>query len=101
MKGKKHHKGGGSVEFAGGNKDVEDEAEKPEGERENKKHGGKIKKRARGGKIEGHAAKYHLGKPGRKRGGRVGADLAPLSSASRPAGIGKQASVQSSEKSSD
>lgn len=96
------HASGGRIEDAGGSDYVKHEAEQPEGERENKKRGGKVKaKRARGGKIEGHAAKHHLGRPGRKRGGRVGADLAPLSSASRPAGIGKQAKVQSVEKSPD
>jgi hypothetical protein len=86
---------GGPIKEAGGNPYVEEEAEE-------KKRGGKVKhKRARGGKIDGKAAHHHLGKPGRKRGGRVGADLAPLSSASRPAGIGKQAPVQSSGKSPD
>jgi hypothetical protein len=100
MKGKKHRAGGGDVsepggpvKEAGGNPYVEAEAKE-------KKRGGKVK-RKHGGKIEGHAAKHHLGKPGRKRGGRVGADLAPLSSASRPAGIGKQAPTQDGGASQD
>jgi hypothetical protein len=103
MKGKKHHKAsGGKVEDAGGSKFVEHEAEEPEGERENKKRGGRVHKaKKHGGKIEGKAARHHLGRPGRKRGGRVGADLAPLSSASKSSGIGKQAPVQSGPHSSD
>jgi hypothetical protein len=92
---------GGPVKEAGGNPYVEEEAaEKEVSGHHDKKHGGKVK-RARGGRIEGHAARHHLGKPGRKRGGRAGADLSPLSSASRPASIGKQAPVQASPKSPD
>lgn len=33
--------------------------------------------------AEGAKAKHKLGRPGRKRGGRVGADQAPLSTAAR------------------
>lgn len=64
----------------GGDRAVEEEAEE-------KKHGGRAKKhhekRAKGGHVEGHKPKHHLGRkaPGRKRGGRVGADLAPLTEA--------------------
>lgn len=47
-------------------------------EAEERKHGGRAKHR-----VEGHKAKHHLGRPGRKRGGRVGADMAPLSSAAK------------------
>ena len=94
---------GGPIKEAGGNPYVTEEAAEKEGSgHHDKKHGGKVHhKRARGGRIEGHAARHHLGKPGRKRGGRAGADLSPLSSASRPASIGKQAPVQSSAKSPD
>ena len=48
-----------------------------------KKRGGRAKHKA-GGKVmhaEGGKAKHHMGKPGRKRGGGVGADKTPLSSA--------------------
>jgi hypothetical protein len=63
----------------GGDRAVEEEAEE-------KKHGGRAKhhpKRAKGGHVEGHKPKHHMGRkaPGRKRGGRVGADTAPLTSA--------------------
>lgn len=53
-------------------------------------------KRKRGGSVkhvggpEGKASKMRLDRPGRKTGGRVGADTAPLSSAARvskPAGL--------------
>ena len=37
--------------------------------------------RKRGGKVHGDMMKKRLDRPGRKRGGRVGADSAPLSSA--------------------
>lgn len=68
----------------GGDPAVEKEAEE-------KKRGGKVK-RAKGGHVEGHKPKHHLGKkvPGRKRGGRVGADTAPLSSANRTTGAERQ-----------
>lgn len=38
-------------------------------------------KRKHGGKVEGKMAHMHLGRPGRKKGGRVGSDQSPLSSA--------------------
>ena len=47
-----------------------------EKEAEDKKKGGRVKHHMAGAK-----AKHRLDKPGRKRGGRVGADHAPLSSA--------------------
>lgn len=82
-----HKAGGGKVAKAGGNPFVEEEADE-------KKRGGKVK-RKHGGKIEGKAAHHHLGRPGRKRGGKVGADLSPLSSASKPSEVGHQAATQS------
>lgn len=39
--------------------------------------------RKRGGKVEGEMKKARLDRPGRKRGGGVGADTSPLSSAAR------------------
>lgn len=75
-----HHKGkmkraeGGKAEFySGADSNVAKEAEE-------KKHGGKVK-RKEGGKVHGHMAKHRLDKPGRKRGGAIGADMKPLSSA--------------------
>lgn len=72
MKGKTHKRdAGGAVPHdtkevrAGGNPKVFEEAEK-------KKHGGA---------IHGAKAKHKLDRPGRKLGGRVGADRSPLSSA--------------------
>lgn len=55
---------------------VEKEAE------EGRKNGGRMKKKA-GGMVEGHEKKKRLDRPGRKRGGKIGADMAPLSSAAK------------------
>ncbi len=86
MKGKKHHKaGGGKIEVdgmkaneGGGDPAVEREAEE-------KKKGGKVHKmhRRAGGHVDGHEKKHRMDHktPGRKSGGRVGADKSPLSSA--------------------
>lgn len=99
--GRAHHARGGSTgrehEYAGGNPDVIKEAEgkEPYSKGDEKKHGGKVKKhhgkehkRAAGGKVEksvglmtGGAVRPRLDRPGRKMGGRVGADRSPLSSA--------------------
>lgn len=65
----KKRSSGGAIE-AGGNPEVFKEA----------------KERKRGGramKMEGAAAKMRLDRPGRKTGGRVGADKSPLSTAAR------------------
>ena len=43
-------------------------------------------KRAAGGKVCGKMGKMRLDRPGRKRGGRVGADMAPLSTANAATG---------------
>jgi hypothetical protein len=40
--------------------------------------------RKRGGKVEGGAKKPHMGRAGRARGGGVGSDLKPLTSAASP-----------------
>lgn len=79
MKGKK--KAGGGAMKVSGNPNVFKEADE-------RKKGGRAK-RASGGKVEGKviglmtggAVKPRLDRPGRKLGGRVGADKAPLSSA--------------------
>ena len=73
-----HKKKGGRIGMkVSGNPDVFEEADE-------KKHGGKVKKK-HGGKVvglmTGGAVKPRLDRPGRKMGGRVGADKAPLSSA--------------------
>lgn len=46
-----------------------------------RKRGGAVKKDE--GKVEGKMSKMRLDRPGRKKGGRVGADSAPLSSAAK------------------
>lgn len=71
----------GSTMVVAGNPNVLKEAQE-------KKKGGKVK-RATGGKVEGKviglmtggAVRPRLDRPGRKSGGRVGADKSPLSSA--------------------
>ncbi len=84
----KHHKAGGRTEMkVSGNPDVFAEAEDKHGTM--KKHGGKVKKhhRATGGKViglmTGGGVRPRLDRPGRKRGGGVGADTSPLSTAHR------------------
>lgn len=79
----RHRKGGGRTEMkVSGNPDVFEEAEDKHGTK--KKHGGKVK-RAAGGKViglmTGGGVRPRLDRPGRKRGGGVGADTSPLSSA--------------------
>lgn len=80
MKGKKS--GGGRTNMrVSGNPDVFKEADE-------RKKGGKVK-RATGGKVEGKivglmtggAVRPRLDRPGRKSGGRVGSNNAPLSTA--------------------
>ena len=51
-------------------------------EAEERKHGGKVKKEMKGlGKMEGHEPKHHMGRHKRARGGGVGSDSRPFSSA--------------------
>ncbi len=80
---KKSHKASGGIAVAGGNPDVLKEAEE-------KKRGGKAM-----GKVEGKMSKMRLDKPGRKTGGRVGADKSPLSSANRTSSPDKAPMSQS------
>jgi hypothetical protein len=90
MKGghKSHHhgkKGGGRVGLvASGNPDVLKEAkgEEPYDKGDEKKKGGAVKRKD-GGHVHGKATRHRMDrpKPGRKRGGGVGADRSPLSSA--------------------
>lgn len=71
---------------------------------EGRKHGGKVKRKEKkhGGGVEhavdGHAGKHRMDRPrpGRRSGGRCGADMAPLSSANKTRSpVGR--SVESSE----
>lgn len=89
----KHHKSGGEVKpdagedpgrdtYAGQESNVKKEAE---GTRR-AKHGGRLKRKD-GGSVEGHKPRHHMHR-GRARGGSVGSDMHPLSSAHR----GKEAS---------
>lgn len=76
-----NRKSGGRTEMkVSGNPDVFAEAE----DRENKKKGGNVK-RATGGKViglmTGGGVKPRMDRPGRKRGGGVGANTSPLSTA--------------------
>jgi len=53
-------------------------------EADEKKHGGRTKKHYKdGGHVMGHHGKKRLDRPGRKRGGGVGADTSPLTTAAR------------------
>ena len=65
-------------------------------EAEEKKRGGRAKKK-HGGKahlVSGGKAEHHLGRPGRKRGGRAGADKMPLSSAAHVTHEGSTAGAE-------
>jgi hypothetical protein len=53
-----------------------------EKEAEEKKSGGRVKRKA-GGAAMGDSAKKRFDRPGRKRGGAIGADMHPLSSAAK------------------
>lgn len=71
MAARHKRKSGGGIAVAAGNPFVLKEAEE-------KKKGGKVM-----GKVHGAASRPRLDRPGRKSGGRVGADKSPLSSAHR------------------
>ena len=79
-----HHKasGGRTGMVVSGNPDVLKEAHGKESydKGDERKKGGRVK-RAHGGHIDGHKSKHRMDRPGRKRGGAVGADRSPLSSA--------------------
>jgi hypothetical protein len=73
MKGKKRASGGKLPLIAAGNPNVIKEAQE-------KKKGGKVKDV---GHMAGGKSRHRLDRPGRKSGGRVGADKSPLSTANR------------------
>jgi hypothetical protein len=81
-KTEKHHKaGGGRIGMkASGNPDVFKEAEGKEeyAKGDERKRGGKVKKEMH---AEGHKAHHRMDRPKRARGGSVGADRHPFSSA--------------------
>lgn len=74
---------GGKIEPAIKPKAYNAEGSNVEKEADEKKRGGKVKKMRRGGHVEGMHGKKRLDRPGRKRGGSVGADMHPLSTASK------------------
>lgn len=88
MKGRKCRAAGGVVDkdeapkdvYAGRDSNVVKEADE-------RKSGGRVKKKDMG-KPEGKMSKMRLDRPGRKSGGRVGADKSPLSSAAKVSGPG-------------
>ena len=85
MKGRKCKAGGGGMPMkVSGNPDVFKEAE-------GRKKGGKVMKAKKAMKADGAKAKHRMDRPGRKTGGRVGADKAPLSSAHGTTSPSKQA----------
>lgn len=86
MKGKAKRAGGGVVAKDPSPKDVYAGADSPtRKEADERKHGGRVK-RKEGGKVEGKMSKMRLDRPGRKSGGRVGADRSPLSEAAKTTG---------------
>ncbi|MBM7047574.1 hypothetical protein [Rhizobium lusitanum] len=64
--------------YAGADSNVKKEADE-------RKDGGRVKKKEMG-KVDGKKSKMRLDRPGRKAGGRVGADSSPLSSAAKTTG---------------
>jgi hypothetical protein len=86
-------------EYGGGDKNDEPDAEvsysgkspvTDEAHGDEKKRGGKVKRKTGGkaemkkemGKVEGEERRHRMDRPGRKRGGGVGADKTPLTTAS-------------------
>lgn len=71
----------------------------PYKEAEELKKGGRAKKKHGGAAhmVHGGKAKHHLGRPGRKRGGRAGSDKMPLSSAAHVKHEGSSAGEHSTD----
>lgn len=78
----RHREMGGKVEPMVKPKPYNAQGSEVEKEADEKKDGGRMK-RAKGGHVEGKKAMMRLDRPGRKRGGRVGADMSPLTTASK------------------
>lgn len=78
MKGKKKSEGGGVMKVSGNPNVFKEAAERKKGGKVKKKDGGTVI-----GLMTGGAVRPRLDRPGRKMGGRVGADSAPLSSANK------------------
>jgi hypothetical protein len=76
-------KGGRIGMVASGNPDVIKEAygEEPYAEGDERKRGGKVKKKKDGMQAEGKKAHHRMDRPKRARGGKVGSDRNPFSSA--------------------
>ncbi len=89
---------GGKAQVVSGNKNVISEAEEDKtGDIDTHKKGGKVKaKRKTGGKVvglmTGGTVRPRLDRPGRKRGGGVGANSSPLSTAHNASGGGEGSS---------
>lgn len=78
----KHREDGGKVDsYTATPNKVEEEAEE-------RKKGGKVHRKKGGAMhhMEGKEAMHRMDRPGRKRGGSVGADMHPLSSAAKETG---------------
>jgi len=75
--------GGRDGMWVSGNPDVKKEAEgeEPYAEGDERKRGGKVKKKKHGMHAEGKKAHHRMDRPKRARGGKVGSDRMPFSSA--------------------
>lgn len=73
----RHRKSGGKASVVSGNPNVVREA-KDDNDGITRKKGGKVKKKA---EMDGKKSKHRFDRPGRKRGGAVGANRSPLSTA--------------------
>lgn len=86
MEKRKGHAAGGDVDSEKDPKPYNAQGSNVEKEADEKARGGRAKRKS-GGMIDGKEKKMRLDRPGRKTGGRVGADKAPLTTAAniRPA----------------
>lgn len=85
MEDRKKHADGGKMEHDKESEPMPYNAKGSEVEKEadeGRAKGGRMKKKA-GGMVEGHEKKHRLDRPGRKRGGKIGADSAPLTTAGK------------------
>lgn len=76
------HAAGGDVSGEKDPKPYNAQGSNVEKEAEEKARGGRAKKKA-GSMVEGKEKKMRLDRPGRKTGGRIGADKAPLTTAAK------------------